>query len=250
MHHLMSLPGKGFRTAPMLSRLGPFPSIGGQFLRYNRRSHLFIEMRSSQELRGWIPAVHPDGALYFVRESDTVGSLVPSRKILTDADLYNHEVLCVVETYLDQIADYFKSYSIDFPNDADLVLDLRQDSNNGHECGYYFADHGSRCIFWLDDYDAIDILAAVQVELNLEHVGEITPYLFSMLLTTTRFPFKGSRSSLSTGKTLNKYVDEYFPGPQLFLISLYSLRFLCSVPDSMINVIVGGTAKCFLTHAP
>jgi hypothetical protein len=35
----------------------------------------------------------------------------------------------------------------------DLVLDLMDETRENCECGYYFVDHSTRIIFWLDVFN-------------------------------------------------------------------------------------------------
>lgn len=53
------------------------------------------------------------------------------------------------------------------PADACLVLEFRQSGR----CGYYFVDHSTRCLFWLEDFDAMVFLDQVRVDFTAPLVG-------------------------------------------------------------------------------
>ena len=43
------------------------------------------------------------------------------------------------------------------PESSDLVLDIKQVEDNKMKCSYYYACHDTRCLFWLESYDATHI---------------------------------------------------------------------------------------------
>lgn len=54
------------------------------------------------------------------------------------------------------------------PAEACLVLEFRQSGR----CGYYFVDHSARCLFWLEEFDAMALLDQVRVEFTPPLVGQ------------------------------------------------------------------------------
>jgi hypothetical protein len=103
-----------------------------------------------QDCSPWIPATHPDGALYFYDEE---------RRLFTDTDMHNQIMRDEIEdfyNYLQRVI-HIKQLSIPSKN-YDLVLDIMVTGNDEHEkrisWSYYYACHKARCLFWLETYDA------------------------------------------------------------------------------------------------
>ena len=53
------------------------------------------------------------------------------------------------------------------PAEACLVLEFRQSGR----CGYYFVDHSTRCLFWLEEFNAMVFLDEVRVEFTPPLIG-------------------------------------------------------------------------------
>ncbi|KAI0277909.1 hypothetical protein BGY98DRAFT_934068 [Russula aff. rugulosa BPL654] len=68
----------------------------------------------------WVPATHPEGALYFYDQERDLS--IPS-------------------------------------NNYDLVLDIRVTDDERISWSYYYACHEARCLFWLETYDATDMIS-------------------------------------------------------------------------------------------
>jgi hypothetical protein len=81
------------------------------------------------------------------------------KRVLTDANLYDSRVLSEASQFIFHIFDYARSQDIQFAPDVDLVLDLTPNEDGNTVCGYYFANHTDRCVFWLDEFDANDFPA-------------------------------------------------------------------------------------------
>ncbi|KAL0956562.1 hypothetical protein HGRIS_002699 [Hohenbuehelia grisea] len=105
-------------------------------------------LESTPGPKEWTRYVHPDGAPYYHHEE---------KRIFTDSNLLNEEVLAKVEHYIFRFEDWIRAHNFEIPNDAELVLqvlrdDKRQsDVDDGFQCGYYYAQHSSRSLFWLED---------------------------------------------------------------------------------------------------
>lgn len=74
-----------------------------------------------------------------------------------------------LEDYIRQIFSYVEKYKIEIPQETCLVLEFR----NPEDCGYYFVNHAKQCLFWLDEYNAMEFLSEVQVDYSPSHIGEI-----------------------------------------------------------------------------
>ena len=48
------------------------------------------------------------------------------------------------------------------PENRTLVLEIRQTGR----CGYYFVDHSNQCLFWLEPYNAFDMIDNFKIEMT------------------------------------------------------------------------------------
>jgi hypothetical protein len=108
------------------------------------------------------------------------------QRIYTDADLCDPENLVVITESADQIlgdlVNKTRDKNIILPSDVELVLEIvPQDS--GPICGYYFVEHRSRCLFWLDNFDAEAICADIKVVVSLSHLRMSSLYQGSRCIT-------------------------------------------------------------------
>ena len=53
------------------------------------------------------------------------------------------------------------------PEKRTLVLEIRQTGR----CGYYFVDHSRQCLFWLEPYNAFDMIDNFKIEMTLPLFG-------------------------------------------------------------------------------
>ncbi|KJA18441.1 hypothetical protein HYPSUDRAFT_45303 [Hypholoma sublateritium FD-334 SS-4] len=109
----------------------------------------------------WEYHVHPDGGLYFIGKAWTI-------PVLTDIYLYDADSRTRLENIIENVFQYIDKYRITLPShDVCLVLEFRQSGR----CGYYFVDHRTRCLFWLEKYDAMEFLAQVRVQYTPSLIG-------------------------------------------------------------------------------
>src|SRR6266436_2159485 len=97
------------------------------------------------------------------------------QRIYTDADLYDPGDLAIVSESADQIlADLenkAREEGVVLPPDIELVLEIVQ-QDGVSICGYYFVDHSSRCLFWLEQFDAEKMCEGNRVVVSLSHLRE------------------------------------------------------------------------------
>jgi hypothetical protein len=99
--------------------------------------------------------------------------IVFRQDIYTEANICNARTYSMLEVYIQRIQSYIMAQDIQLPaGGIDLVLDLRPKGDDEYDCGYYLANHETRCLFWLDNHDAGRILEEVKVPYSLSHVGE------------------------------------------------------------------------------
>ncbi|KAJ7703142.1 hypothetical protein B0H17DRAFT_1175927 [Mycena rosella] len=102
------------------------------------------------------------------------------KKIITETWIYNREFWTEIATFIEMIEDWVKASQMPIPQNSELVVELRcpEGAQPGqYRCGYYFAHHETRLIFWLQtvclDPCLVDIrggqLAWEHVKLRLEY---------------------------------------------------------------------------------
>ncbi len=121
----------------------------------------------------WSSHVHPQGPRYYAHEivfHTSANTSSPSNvfllQVFTEADIVVPEVLYVLTGFLDNIVSYICTKGISLPPKVDRFLDLRWFRDGTVNCGYYFADHIHRSVFWLDDVDvkALSISGVITTE--------------------------------------------------------------------------------------
>ncbi|KAK0195992.1 hypothetical protein F5146DRAFT_313295 [Armillaria mellea] len=112
-----------------------------------------------------MPFTHPEGALYWFQQE---------KRTFTGVDLCNLGKLQLVMEYLTDIYRFIRENHIIIPANADLVFELVRDPDSGEQCcAYYFANHDTRSVFWLDDFEGSYLITWDEVKGVTEpsHVG-------------------------------------------------------------------------------
>ncbi|KAF7301304.1 hypothetical protein MIND_00695400 [Mycena indigotica] len=150
-----------------------FPGTPESFSRYSRRRYvgneetnfnippLTVGGKANNPSEEWQTCSHPEGAPYF-HHSKNVGSdlndvLLPpmlSQRVFTDADLFDPEALEWINRQMKTILDFLRARNITPEEHVDLVLDEYFYSDDSRGCQYYFVNHSSRCIFWMDSVNS------------------------------------------------------------------------------------------------
>ncbi|KAH9981642.1 hypothetical protein BJV74DRAFT_887437 [Russula compacta] len=98
-----------------------------------------------QDCRPWIPATHPDGALYFYDLK---------RRLFTDTDMHDKALREETENFYLHLQTTLRVEQLTIlSKDYDLVLDIMATNDEWISWSYYYACHDTRCLFWLDNYD-------------------------------------------------------------------------------------------------
>lgn len=116
---------------------------------------------------GWQVHIHPEGCIYYSYESEeNFDGCSKKIRVTTQADLVHERVAETIEN----IAKFLYGHACQYPsfpvNAVDLVLEL---IDVGEIIGYYFVHHENRCLFWLHDFDAIEILQECCGATELSH---------------------------------------------------------------------------------
>ncbi|KAG0702661.1 hypothetical protein DFH29DRAFT_920601 [Suillus ampliporus] len=106
----------------------------------------------------WEPLTHPEGALYYYDSA---------HRIYTDADLSKPSTLIAIEAFADQVYnDAQTNPKIDITSKTELVIEDIDENT----CGYYFVEPDTRCIFWLERFDAELIFGHLRRVRNMGHI--------------------------------------------------------------------------------
>lgn len=97
------------------------------------------------------------------------------QRTFTEMNICDEETCGDIEYYMQRLLDELqrvvehKSLELDMEQ-VDLVLEPKTFDGDSVVCCYYFANHRDRCLFWLDDFDAEDILSDCKAVENLSHI--------------------------------------------------------------------------------
>lgn len=106
----------------------------------------------------WKPIAHPEGALYHYDET---------RRIYTDADLSRPSTLNAIDAFADQLySDARADPNVEITSKTELVVEDIDEST----CGYYFVEQDTRCIFWLEQFDAELLFENIRGVRNMGHI--------------------------------------------------------------------------------
>lgn len=78
-----------------------------------------------------------------------------------------------IVAFIDQIDDLTQAHDTKVTNDADLVLELLPGQDGQMACGYYFAEHQTRCLFWLEQFDISCLIAEVKGATSPAHISTV-----------------------------------------------------------------------------
>ncbi|KAI0315004.1 hypothetical protein OF83DRAFT_1174249 [Amylostereum chailletii] len=92
--------------------------------------------------RDWQCCIHPEGKPYFYRQAQFT--------VVTEAPIYNPAVASCLNGWLAFIEEAISDLHFVVSVTAELWLEI--DKNTGH-CNYYFVDHATRAIFWLENIE-------------------------------------------------------------------------------------------------
>ncbi|KAJ3516742.1 hypothetical protein NLJ89_g929 [Agrocybe chaxingu] len=123
---------------------------------------------------GWTKHTHPEGARYFYHQE---------KRVYTDADLYDENILTQAHEDLETMENFISENHIFLPENHDLVIDLRYQEDGTIATTYYYVDHTSRTIFFLDTYEAHNLYACYEIlgcktDSHLGHEIEAQYWLF------------------------------------------------------------------------
>ncbi|KAF7325825.1 hypothetical protein MKEN_00433200 [Mycena kentingensis (nom. inval.)] len=129
---------------------------------------LTISITPKNPLGGWRTCLHPEGAPYFYHAE---------KRVYTDSNLFNPSVLDFMERNMNVILDFLRAKNVELFDNVDLVLDEYFFSDDSLGCQYYFVNHSSRCIFWMDHanselFDVSEELNGITSASHIRHILE------------------------------------------------------------------------------
>ncbi|EIN05627.1 hypothetical protein PUNSTDRAFT_137726 [Punctularia strigosozonata HHB-11173 SS5] len=110
---------------------------------------------------GWDRYVHPEGPVYYHH---------PTENFLTDARICDPDVYEKIQTAMKIIEEVKHSHGSEFPQDAEIVLELPSEGDGKESCYYYCVNHQERILFWLDVMDLHSTIGHVLGVENMSHI--------------------------------------------------------------------------------
>ncbi|KAG2134856.1 hypothetical protein DEU56DRAFT_809046 [Suillus clintonianus] len=102
-----------------------------------------LRLRTSTKPK-WLSFTHPEGQIYFHMQRGNFS-------VVTEENMLDNEKDKLVSGYLALIEKRILEYGIVLPQTCELFVELWfNESPQTSTCAYYFVDHHSRCLFWLE----------------------------------------------------------------------------------------------------
>ena len=96
-----------------------------------------------------------------------------SKRLFTDTDMHNSVLKGEMEEFYDYLQKIIRHDRLTIPsNNYDLVLDIMPTEDGRMQWSYYYACHDTRCLFWLDLYEAHHMISEVFCVTSPAHVSE------------------------------------------------------------------------------
>ena len=143
----------------------------------------------------WEACTHPEGRLYFYHAAKVCSRNISwtlltthnSQRIYTDCDVRNPKILKTLDTFSKEIDDRISEQSLVLPVQRELVLFLEERKvSGGYNWCYYFVDHETRTLFWIQECNPISDLEILEIT-ALKGPYDISMYtpVFKFLFTLT-----------------------------------------------------------------
>ncbi|KAF8264910.1 hypothetical protein EI94DRAFT_1737414 [Lactarius quietus] len=130
----------------------------------------------------WVPATHPDGALYFFDQD---------RRLFTDTNMHEPVLREEIEDFYHCLQNIVRRDGLVIPSKSyDLVLDITQSEDGQTSWSYYYACHETRCLFWLGPTEWGFQIFGVKSALHVKHSFEALYWTHWSLFPTV---FEGRR---------------------------------------------------------
>ncbi len=82
------------------------------------------------------------------------------KRLFTDTDMFDPVLRKEIEEFYQYIQKILHHDGVDvLSQNCDLVLDITPTEDGRIQWSYYYACHETRCLFWLDPYDATHLIS-------------------------------------------------------------------------------------------
>jgi len=112
----------------------------------------------------------------------------PLKRLFTDTDMHDpllREEMEDFYSYLKKI-EHVEHLTIPSKN-YDMVLDITPSQDNDIQWSYYYACHDTRCLFWLDEYDARHIASELDGVESPAHLSASQAFTICALISLIRW---------------------------------------------------------------
>ena len=97
----------------------------------------------------------------------------PSKRLFTDTDMHDPVLREEMEDFYHYLQRILQHEGLVIPSkNYDLALDIMPSDDGRIQWSYYYACHDTRCLFWLDPYDATHMIAKLFGVKSPAHVSE------------------------------------------------------------------------------
>lgn len=118
-----------------------------------------LTFAASESRSSWNPYLHPEGQLYFQRQFSNYA-------VVTEANLHRKDIENRVHSWLESIDDIIAEQQMEVPPSSELFIELDDSLSS---CGYYFVNHRTRRLFWLEQ--TTTELLNIGMVVSPSHVG-------------------------------------------------------------------------------
>jgi len=90
---------------------------------------------------GWVQAFNPEGTPYYVNES---------KHLVTDDPICQPNISSRITRWAERLEILIKTDELVLPEDYEIFITVAAEDDG---CKYYFVDHATRTVFWLEEID-------------------------------------------------------------------------------------------------
>ncbi|KAH9478558.1 hypothetical protein JR316_0009015 [Psilocybe cubensis] len=162
---------------------------------------------------GWLKYVHPEGLRYFYHEQ---------KRVFTDADLFDSKILAQIMEDIELCENFITENAIRMPANIHLAMHLyyKEDDPSIIENNYYYVDHDTRTVFFLDTYDPSNLfswyeISGCRTDSHLRHEIE-AQYWYQILFFLLLYPHatKLSKAMVSELRdTVHHFIGDAMTSP-------------------------------------
>lgn len=112
------------------------------------------------------------------------------KRLFTDTDMQNPILREEMEDFYHYLEKILRHDKVIIPSkNYDLALDIMPSEDGRIQWSYYYACHETRCLFWLDTYDASHMISELfgvksPAHVRASHISSSSRYLFPLTWCT------------------------------------------------------------------